>query len=31
MTNKEIISHIDHTLLKPTATWAEVEQLCKEA
>ena len=31
MTNKEIISHIDHTLLKPTATWVEVEQLCKEA
>lgn len=31
MTNKELLSHIDHTLLKPTATWAEVEQLCKEA
>lgn len=31
MTNKEILSYIDHTLLKPTATWAEVEQLCKEA
>ena len=31
MENKEILSHIDHTLLKPTATWAEVEQLCKEA
>ena len=30
MTNKELLSHIDHTLLKPTATWAEVEQLCKE-
>ena len=31
MTNKELLSHIDHTLLKPTATWAEVEQLCREA
>ena len=31
MTKQEILSHIDHTLLKPTATWAEVEQLCKEA
>ncbi len=31
MENKEILSHIDHSLLKPTATWAEVEQLCKEA
>ncbi len=31
MENKEILKHIDHTLLKPTATWKEVEQLCKEA
>lgn len=31
MDNKEILKHIDHTLLKPTATWAEVEQLCREA
>ncbi|MBQ8599542.1 MAG: deoxyribose-phosphate aldolase [Oscillospiraceae bacterium] len=31
MDNKEILSHIDHTLLKPTATWAEIQQLCKEA
>lgn len=31
MENKEILSHIDHTLLKPTATWAEIQQLCREA
>ena len=23
--------YIDHTLLKPTSTWAEIEQLCNEA
>ncbi|MDQ2718423.1 MAG: deoxyribose-phosphate aldolase [Bacteroidota bacterium] len=26
-----IAKYIDHTLLKPTATWAEIENLCKEA
>lgn len=31
MENKEILSHIDHTLLKPTATWTEIQQLCREA
>ena len=31
MENKEILSHVDHTLLKPTATWKEIEQICKEA
>ncbi len=31
MNNKDILSHIDHTLLRPTATWTEVEQLCREA
>lgn len=30
--NKEMImSHIDHTLLKATATWEQIEQLCQEA
>jgi deoxyribose-phosphate aldolase len=31
MTNQEILSHIDHTLLKATASWAEIEKLCREA
>lgn len=31
MENKEIFRHIDHTLLKPTATWAEIQALCEEA
>ena len=31
MDNKEILSHIDHTLLKPTATWPEIKILCEEA
>lgn len=31
MTNAEILSHIDHTLLKPDAKWADIEQLCREA
>ena len=26
-----IAKYIDHTLLKPTATWKEIEVLCKEA
>lgn len=29
--NRELAAMIDHTLLKPDATAAEVEQLCKEA
>jgi deoxyribose-phosphate aldolase len=31
MTRKEAYSHIDHTLLKPVATWADIEKLCGEA
>lgn len=31
MTNQEILSHIDHTLLTPYATWGEIENLCREA
>lgn len=30
-TSSEIARHIDHTLLKPDATRAEIEQLCDEA
>lgn len=30
MTNQEILSHIDHTLLKPTASWEAIQQLCDE-
>ena len=31
MDNTQILSHVDHTLLTATASWTEVEQLCKEA
>ena len=31
MTNAEILSHIDHTVLKPDAKWEDVQQICEEA
>ena len=31
MTNEEILSHIDHTLLRMTSSWEEIETLCTEA
>lgn len=31
MENKEIYPHIDHTLLRPTATATEIDKLCAEA
>ncbi|GHV14666.1 deoxyribose-phosphate aldolase [Spirochaetia bacterium] len=31
MTDKEILSHIDHTLLKAVSTWPEIQKLCDEA
>ena len=31
MTNAEILSHIDHTLLKPDAKWGDIAILCEEA
>jgi len=31
MTNEEILSHIDHTLLKAAASWNEIKVLCGEA
>lgn len=31
MDNKEILSHIDHTLLKAFATWEQIRTLCEEA
>jgi deoxyribose-phosphate aldolase len=31
MTNQEILSHIDHTLLKAAASWKDINALCKEA
>ena len=29
--NREILRHIDHTLLKATAEWEEIRKLCEEA
>ena len=31
MTNTEILSHIDHTNLRPDAKWEDIAQLCEEA
>ncbi len=31
MNLKEILHHVDHTLLKATASWQEIEALCDEA
>lgn len=31
MDKQTIFSHVDHTLLKPTATWEEICTLCEEA
>ncbi len=31
MTNAEILSHIDHTLLKPDAKWNDIARICEEA
>lgn len=31
MENAQIFQHIDHTLLKAVATWAEIQKLCDEA
>ena len=28
---KEILRHVDHTCLAPTATWEDIQQLCDEA
>ena len=31
MDKKTVFSHIDHTLLKPEATWEQVDRVCQEA
>jgi len=31
MENSYILSHVDHTLLAPTATWEEIDKLCNES
>jgi len=31
MEDNFILSHVDHTLLAPTAAWSEIEKLCNEA
>ena len=31
MDDAKILSHVDHTLLAPTATWDEIKQLCDDA
>ena len=31
MDNAAILAKVDHTLLKPEATWADIKKLCDEA
>lgn len=31
MEGKEILRHVDHTLLKPYASWEDIKKLCEEA
>jgi deoxyribose-phosphate aldolase len=31
MNNRDILSYVDHTQLKPYATWEDIQQLCEEA
>lgn len=31
MISEEILRHVDHTLLKPYATWDEIDRLCRDA
>ena len=31
MTNEQILSHVDHTLLKAFATWEDIQKLCEES
>ena len=31
MTRQQILAKVDHTLLKPEATWAQIKTLCDEA
>ena len=31
MTKKEILSHVDHTLLKAVSTWEQIQKICEEA
>ena len=31
MTKAEILSHIDHTILKAVTTWDDIQALCQEA
>lgn len=31
MTNEEMLSHVDHTLLKAVASWEDIKKLCDEA
>ena len=31
MKGSDIMKHVDHTLLSPTATWPQIEELCEEA
>lgn len=31
MTHEEILTHVDHTLLKQTATWDQIREICDDA
>ncbi len=29
MLGKELLSYVDHTLLRPTATWDDIKEICE--
>ena len=31
MNTAEILKHVDHTLLKPVATWEDIQKICDES
>lgn len=31
MNNEQILKHVDHTLLKPIATWEDIQRICDES
>ena len=31
MNTAEILKHVDHTLLKPIATWEDIQKICDES
>ena len=30
MLGKELLAYVDHTLLRPTATWDDIKEVCED-